>query len=168
MGGDHGPSVVIPACAQALAEMPGARLLLHGDETVIQAELSRLPALAARSEVRHSDRVISMEEKPAQAMRRGKGTSMWNAVEAIREGQAAAAVSAHAVLLVDDLTRLAEGLAAARRARKIALQSVWAGLGLSFAAMLAAAFGYITVVEGALMQEAIDVAVILNALRALR
>ncbi len=94
MGGDHGPSVVIPACAQALAEMPGARLLLHGDETVIQAELSRLPALAARSEVRHSDRVISMEEKPAQAMRRGKGTSMWNAVEAIREGQAAAAVSA--------------------------------------------------------------------------
>lgn len=83
-------------------------------------------------------------------------------------GSAAATESADAVLLVDDLTRLAEGLAAARRARAIAVQSVIAGLGLSFAAMLAAAFGYITVVEGALIQEAIDVAVILNALRALK
>ncbi len=83
-------------------------------------------------------------------------------------GSAAATESADAVLLVDDLTRLAEGLAAARRARAIAVQSVIAGLGLSVAAMLAAAFGYITVVEGALIQEAIDVAVILNALRALK
>ena len=83
-------------------------------------------------------------------------------------GSAAATESADAVLLVDDLTRLAEGLAAARRARAIALQSVFIGLGLSFAAMTAAAFGYITVVQGALFQEVIDVAVILNALRALR
>ena len=83
-------------------------------------------------------------------------------------GSAAATESADAVLLVDDLTRLAEGLSAARRARAIALQSVYAGLGLSFAAMLGAAFGYISVVQGALIQEAIDVAVILNALRALR
>jgi len=83
-------------------------------------------------------------------------------------GSAAATESADAVLLVDDLTRLAESLAAARRARAIAVQSVLAGLGMSFAAMLAAAFGYITVVEGALLQEAIDVAVILNALRTLR
>ena len=83
-------------------------------------------------------------------------------------GSAAATESADAVLLVEDLTRLAEGLSAAKRARAIAVQSVLAGLGLSFAAMLAAAFGYITVVEGALLQEAIDVAVILNALRALR
>ena len=83
-------------------------------------------------------------------------------------GSAAATESADAVLLVDDLTRLAEGLSAARRARAIALQSVMIGLGLSFAAMTAAAFGFISVVEGALIQEAIDVAVILNALRALR
>jgi heavy metal translocating P-type ATPase len=83
-------------------------------------------------------------------------------------GSAAASESADAILLVDDLTRLAEGLATARRARAIAVQSVMAGLGLSFAAMLAAAFGYISVVQGALIQEAIDVAVILNALRALR
>jgi P-type E1-E2 ATPase len=83
-------------------------------------------------------------------------------------GSAAASESADAILLVDDLTRLAEGLSTARRARAIAVQSVMAGLGLSFAAMLGAAFGYISVVQGALIQEAIDVAVILNALRALR
>jgi heavy metal translocating P-type ATPase len=83
-------------------------------------------------------------------------------------GSAAATESADAVLLVDDLTRLAEGLSAARRARAIAVQSVMIGLGLSFAAMLGAAFGYVSVVQGALIQEAIDVAVILNALRALR
>lgn len=83
-------------------------------------------------------------------------------------GSAAASQSADAVLLVDDLTRLAEGLSAARRARAIALQSVFIGLGLSFAAMTGAAFGYVSVVQGALIQEAIDVAVILNALRALR
>ena len=83
-------------------------------------------------------------------------------------GSAAATESADAVLLVDDLTRLAEGLVTARRARAIAVQSVFIGLGLSFAAMLAAAFGYISVVQGALLQEVIDVAVILNALRALR
>ena len=83
-------------------------------------------------------------------------------------GSAAASESADAVLLVDDLTRLADGLAAARRARAIALQSVYIGLGLSLAAMIAAALGYLPVVAGALLQEAIDVAVILNALRALR
>ncbi len=46
------------------------------------------------SEVRHADRVIAMDEKPAQALRRGKGSSLWNAVEAIRDGEAHAAVSA--------------------------------------------------------------------------
>ncbi|MDZ4375488.1 MAG: phosphate acyltransferase PlsX [Phenylobacterium sp.] len=94
MGGDNGPAVVAPACAQALAERPHVRLLLHGDEAAINAELSRYSAFRDRIEVRHTDKVIAMDEKPAQAMRRGKGSSMWNAVEAIREGQAGAAISA--------------------------------------------------------------------------
>ncbi len=94
MGGDHGPPIVIPACAQALADLPHARLLLHGDEKALKAEIDRCKGLAARCDIRHADRVIAMDEKPAQAMRRGKGTSMWGAVEAIREGQANAAVSA--------------------------------------------------------------------------
>lgn len=94
MGGDHGPSVVIPACAAALADLPDVRLLLHGDEALIRAEMARAKLGETRVEVRHTDRTISMEEKPAQALRRGKGTSMWNAVEAVREGQATAAISA--------------------------------------------------------------------------
>jgi heavy metal translocating P-type ATPase len=83
-------------------------------------------------------------------------------------GSAAATETADAVLMVEDLTRLAEAVATARRARAIALQSVFAGIGMSFAAMLAAAFGYLPVVQGALLQEVIDIAVIVNALRALR
>ena len=95
MGGDHGPSVVVPACAAALGELPpSVRMLLHGDETAIRAEMARCKLSEARVEVRHAERVIAMDEKPAQALRRAKGTSMWACVEAIREGQANVSVSA--------------------------------------------------------------------------
>jgi phosphate acyltransferase len=95
MGGDHGPPVVIPAVVRAISALPqDVRFLLHGDEAVIAAGLAKHPAAAARVEIRHAERVIAMDEKPAQALRRGKGTSMWNAVEAVREGHAVAAVSA--------------------------------------------------------------------------
>ena len=83
-------------------------------------------------------------------------------------GAAASAETADVVLLVDDLGRLLPGLVIARRARIIAWQSVVAGIGLSVAGMFAAAFGYLTPVQGAFLQEFIDVAVILNALRTLR
>jgi len=83
-------------------------------------------------------------------------------------GAAASAEAADVVLLVDRLDRILPALAIARRSRRIALESVYAGIGLSIAGMIAAAFGYLTPVEGAILQEAIDVAVILNALRALR
>jgi heavy metal translocating P-type ATPase len=83
-------------------------------------------------------------------------------------GAAASAEAADVVLLVDRIDRLRIGITIAKRARTIALQSVVVGIGLSVMAMLAAAFGYLEPVEGALLQEAIDVATILNALRALR
>jgi glycerol-3-phosphate acyltransferase PlsX len=96
MGGDHGPAVVIPGLALAaeLLAGRGVRFLVVGDETQIRTELARHAALGPLCEVRHADRVIAMDEKPAQALRRGKGTSLWGAVEALREGQAAACVSA--------------------------------------------------------------------------
>ncbi|MDA8230549.1 MAG: heavy metal translocating P-type ATPase [Magnetospirillum sp.] len=82
-------------------------------------------------------------------------------------GAAASSEAADVVLLVDRLDRLAEAMALARRTRAIALQSVLVGMGLSAVAMGAAAAGLIVPVAGAVLQEAIDVAVILNALRAL-
>ncbi len=84
------------------------------------------------------------------------------------KGAAGAAEAADVVLLVDRLDRILPAIQIAKRSRAIALQSVVAGMGLSMLAMVAAAFGAITPVEGALLQEAIDVAVIFNALRALR
>ncbi|HEV3076822.1 MAG TPA: heavy metal translocating P-type ATPase [Thermoanaerobaculia bacterium] len=82
-------------------------------------------------------------------------------------GATASSQAADVVITLDRLDRLAEALAIARRARRIALESVLAGMGLSLVAMLIAAAGYLPPVAGALLQEAIDVAVILNALRAL-
>jgi cation transport ATPase len=84
------------------------------------------------------------------------------------KGAAASAEAADVVLLVDQLDRVLPAIRIARRSRTIAVQSVVAGIGLSFAAMIAAALGHLPPVEGALLQEAIDVAVIFNALRAMR
>ncbi|MEQ1769537.1 MAG: heavy metal translocating P-type ATPase [Devosia sp.] len=83
-------------------------------------------------------------------------------------GTVAASESAGVVMLVDNLGALAHAMEVSRRSLVIAGQSVVAGLGLSLLAMVAAAFGFLPPVQGALLQEVIDVAVILNALRALR
>jgi heavy metal translocating P-type ATPase len=82
-------------------------------------------------------------------------------------GAAAAADAADVVLLVDRIDRVAEAIRIARRSRSIAMQSIIAGMTLSGLAMLAAAAGYLTPIPGALLQEGIDIAVVLNALRAL-
>ncbi len=86
---------------------------------------------------------------------------------AMGSGAAGASEAADVVLLADDLARIPSAIAIARRSRRIATESVGAGIGLSTIGMIAAALGYIPPVEGALIQEVIDVLVILNALRAL-
>ncbi|HET8528013.1 MAG TPA: heavy metal translocating P-type ATPase [Gaiellaceae bacterium] len=83
-------------------------------------------------------------------------------------GATVSSETADAVVLVDRIDRVADAIGISRRSLHIARQSVLVGLGLSFAAMGVAALGYLPPVEGALLQEAIDVGVILNALRALR
>jgi heavy metal translocating P-type ATPase len=82
-------------------------------------------------------------------------------------GASVSSEAADVVILVDRLDRVADAVVIARRARAIAMQSIVAGLGLSGLAMGAAAFGFLTPVAGALVQEGIDIAVILNALRVL-
>lgn len=96
MGGDHGPPVVLGGVRDYLRQHDGTglRFLVHGDELAIRAEMTRLRLDDSQVEVRHCDKVIASDEKPAQAMRRGKGSSLWNAIEAVKTGEASAAVSA--------------------------------------------------------------------------
>ena len=95
MGGDQGAPVAVAGADLALQRLAGreVRFLLHGDEARIGPELAKRAVLRAASEVRHTDHVITSEEKPAQALRRGKGSSLWNCVESVKRGEAAAAVS---------------------------------------------------------------------------
>jgi heavy metal translocating P-type ATPase len=83
-------------------------------------------------------------------------------------GAAASSEAAEVVLLADQLERIPNAIRIARWSRRIALQSVYVGIGLSGAFMVIAALGYLTPVQGALVQEVIDIAVILNALRSLQ
>lgn len=94
MGGDHGPEVVVPGAALSLERQPALSFILYGQQPRIDAVLAQHPALRAKSRVVHTDHVISMDEKPSQALRRGKGSSMWLPLEAVKAGEADAAVSA--------------------------------------------------------------------------
>lgn len=94
MGGDHGPPVVVPGAAIALRNHPELRAILYGDETKIRPLLPEIGELQERVEVRHTDLVVGMDAKPSQALRRGRGSSMWRALESVRDGEAEFAVSA--------------------------------------------------------------------------
>ena len=83
-------------------------------------------------------------------------------------GATASSEAADIVILADRLELVADALVIAQRTRAIAIQSIVVGLSLSGAAMVAAAFGFLAPVAGAVLQEAINIAVIGNALRALR
>ncbi len=95
MGGDHGPSVVIPGAARALASRPDIQFLMFGDETIIKPLLAQHGALAASTTLVHTDVFIKMGDKPSQALRQGRrNSSMWLALEAVKKGEADVAVSA--------------------------------------------------------------------------
>ncbi len=95
MGGDFGPSVVVPGASRFLARHPQVKFLLFGDREKIQPFLDVDPRLAAVAELRHADVAIGMADKPSQALRAGRrNSSMWLAIEAVRSGEADCAVSA--------------------------------------------------------------------------
>ena len=95
MGGDTGASVVIPGAAISLTRHPDSEFLLFGDSALIEAELAKHPALKKVSTVFHTTVAVSMNDKPSQALRRGrKVSSMWQAIDAVKKGEADVAVSA--------------------------------------------------------------------------
>lgn len=95
MGGDHGPSVIIPGTAMALARRPDTRFLFYGRKAQIEPLMDAHPSLKAASEVIHCDVIVRMDDKPSQALRHGRWkSSMWKAIEAVKSGQADVCVSA--------------------------------------------------------------------------
>jgi phosphate acyltransferase len=95
MGGDVGASVVVPGAAISLSRHPDTEFLLFGDKAVIEEQLAKHPAMKAASSIIHTDVAVSMNDKPSQALRRGRRTSsMWLAIDAVKKGDADVAVSA--------------------------------------------------------------------------
>src|SRR5438552_242397 len=95
MGGDIGPSVVVPGAAISLTRHPDSEFLVFGDGVQIEKQLAEHPALKAASRIIHTDVAVSMHDKPSQALRRGrKSSSMWLAIDAVKKGDADVAVSA--------------------------------------------------------------------------
>ena len=95
MGGDHGPSVVMPGAAIALERRPDTRYLIYGEEKTIGPILAAYPSLAARSRIFPTSVAVKMTDKPSQALRMGRRvSSMWQAIEAVKAGAADCVVSA--------------------------------------------------------------------------
>ncbi len=95
MGGDDAPAVVIDGAAQFLkGRRRPVGFLLHGDEAQLTDLLKRHPSLKAVSKIRHTTSEVDMSAKPSEAVRRSRGSSMWNAVQAVKAGEAQVAVSA--------------------------------------------------------------------------
>ncbi|WP_027529959.1 phosphate acyltransferase PlsX [Bradyrhizobium sp. WSM3983] len=95
MGGDVGAPVAIPGAAISLGRHPETEFLLVGDRARIEPELDLHPKLKAASRIIHTDVAVSMEDKPSQALRRGRKTSsMWLAIDAVKKGEAHVAISA--------------------------------------------------------------------------
>ena len=156
-----------------------ARILLAtGDRAIVAEQVTKglgLDAIHPKLTPDQKVLLVLSERKNGPVMMVGDGVNDAPALAAAdvgvamgARGAAASAEAADVVLLVDQIDRFVMGMEIAKGSRRIAVQSVVVGIGLSVAGMIAAAFGYLTPVQGALFQEVIDVAVIINALRALR
>jgi P-type E1-E2 ATPase len=151
-------------------------LLLSGDHTPNARRVAdQVGITEVRGDLFAADKAAVVRRLAASGevvMMIGDGTNDAPALSSADVGVALAtggggisAEAADVIVLVDALDRVADAVAIGRRTMRIARQSIWAGLALSGAAMVAAAFGYVPPTAGAVFQEVIDVAVILNALR---
>jgi len=95
MGGDHGPPVIVAGAELSLVRHPDTEFILFGDRSKIDPLLAAKPQLAGASRLVHTDVWVKMDDKPSQALRQGRSTSsMWLAIDAVKNGEADVAVSA--------------------------------------------------------------------------
>jgi cation transport ATPase len=161
---------------QNLRTMGVERIVIAtGDRREIAESITAgLPIDALRADLTPDQKVLVVlsERKNGPVMMAGDGVNDAPALAAAdvgvamgAKGAAASAEVADVVLLVDRFDRILQAIKIARQSRRIALQSVYAGIALSICGMFVTAAGYLPLVQGALFQEVIDVGVILNALR---
>ncbi len=93
MGGDLGPVAVVAGLALCAKSNPDAHFILHGDEVQLTTIVQRHAGLSGKVQIRHAPRVVTMSDKPSQVMRHGQGTSMWSTIDAVKNREAAVAVS---------------------------------------------------------------------------
>jgi len=93
MGGDRGPAAVVAGIAASAIKNPQIHFILHGPEAELEKLVAKKKGLPERVTLKNAEGVVSMDDKPSQVMRHGKGTSMWSALESVRDGDATVAVS---------------------------------------------------------------------------
>jgi phosphate acyltransferase len=93
MGGDRGPNAVVAGIARSAKKNPDIAFILHGPKAELSRLVTRRKHLRGRCEIRDATGVVRMEDKPSQVMRHGKDTSMWSALDCVRDGEATVAVS---------------------------------------------------------------------------
>ena len=93
MGGDNGPATVVAGLARFLNDVPDARAILHGAEATLRAQIRKHGLPEDRITLRDAEGVVKMTDKPSQVIRNGRDTSMWSAIEAVRDGEADVCVS---------------------------------------------------------------------------
>jgi glycerol-3-phosphate acyltransferase PlsX len=94
MGGDNAPLSVLKGAEMALIRHPGLKFLIFGHRDMLAPHLASLPHLKDNYELVHTDQAIANDDKPSQAVRRGQKSSMWLAIDAVKQGKACAVVSA--------------------------------------------------------------------------
>ncbi|MGR3363707.1 MAG: phosphate acyltransferase PlsX, partial [Maritimibacter harenae] len=93
MGGDRGPAAIVAGLSRSARKNKHIGFILHGDKAVLDPLVEKRDELRGICEVRHAEDVVTMDDKPSQILRTGKKTSMWSAIDCVKNGEAEVVVS---------------------------------------------------------------------------